>query len=233
MTRKNYLVKEIPSYKNLIERRRGRILSNSIFPEDNIYIQKNRRKIVSLSIPINHIENRYLQLIEKIRVIEKRHYMFPPSRLYVEIYEFNNFVEEYNEYINFENQFFEQRIISLVDQIIEGIKNFNLVFDGITSSLTTGIIKGYDVDNGLKIVREKISCVLSKEKLYDMDQYGYDTAPITYMRYMRKLADPLRYIEFLDANKGLFIAYKKIKTIELLEHDNFYIKKRIIKKYTI
>ena len=187
------------------------------------------RKGVSLIIPIKTIHDSYFNLKEKINEIDKDQYIYPFDDLHVTIFDFIQGTKNYKADIDT-----EKICIEISNNVLNTINTFWIEYKGITCSSSAGLIQGFD-DNQLVNIREKIRKNMELFNLKNDERYKSESSHITFLRFMKKIKDTRKFVNFINNNRITNIGKEKVKDIELVEHDWYNKKesKRVINKYQL
>jgi len=127
-------------YDSIFEEHIQDIINNRIKTDKYLKTESiDNRRGISLIIPISFTNCVYTDLINEYKNIEPDQYYYPEIDLHITVF---TFLSARETYIN--NEDINRQFKSISEYVLQNIRAFNILLDGITFSKEAGFINGYD-----------------------------------------------------------------------------------------
>ena len=203
----------------------NRIITDEYLKKETI----DNRRGISLIIPISFDNTIYNDLVKEYCDIEPNQYYYPDTDLHITIF---TFLSARDSYIN--NEEVNRHFKCISETVLQSIRTFNILLNGITFSKEAGFINGYD-NNVLIIIRDSIRKEMKNKVLKIDERYKSETAHITFTRFVNPLLDNYRLVNKIKDDKYRSIDEIVIRKIELVEHDwyNKLLHRKVLETFEI
>jgi 2'-5' RNA ligase len=189
-----------------------------------------RRGITLIAKPSSKVRSKITKFLSEFSELEPDQYCQPDSDLHITIMSIVACRENYvlqNEY----------QYCDAVNKILEGVRQFEVEFCGITASPNCVLLQGFPHDESLNNLRNTIRKEFLGNTLeHSMDtRYTIKTAHSSVIRYRISPANPSKMVSFLKLNKERYFGVCKITELELVLNDWYQRKSntRLLARYNL
>jgi hypothetical protein len=206
------------------------IRSGDVFIDEYLgTCSEDRRRGISLIIPLNQIAKNSEAVIKNFQILEPEQYYYPPEDLHITVFDY---ISAHNTYAK--SSFIDQTYINITDEVIGFLSSFTILFKGVVFSREAGLLKGYDEGSVVEL-RNRIRQRLRIDGLSNTERYESRSVHSTFMRFTKKIVNVDRFVNVLEASREVVIGAELVKSMLLVEHDWYNRKrlKRTIKEYKL
>nr|WP_297349816.1 hypothetical protein [uncultured Glaciecola sp.] len=189
-----------------------------------------RRGVTLLARPSSEIRAKITEFLSEFSELEPAQYCQPDSDLHITIMSIVSCKEDYV----LQN---EHRYCDAVNEILMGVRPFEVEFCGITASPSCVLLQGFLQDESLNNLRNTIRTEFLGNTLeHSMDtRYTIKTAHSSVIRYLTPPANSSKMVSFLKLNKDRYFGVSKITELELVLNDWYQRKSntRLLARYNL
>ena len=186
----------------------------------------NRFGITLLIRPDEAVISGIETFMDRIREIEPSHHFYPSSDIHITVMSIISCYKGFSlDRIN------KQDYIELIASCLEGIKPFDMRFEGITFSPSCVMIQGFPSNSTLDQLRDRLRAVFKNSPLeQSMDsRYPLETFHSTVIRFKEKVRKKEEILSLLENFRSFDFGVSPIKEMELVFND-WYQRERLVKK---
>lgn len=189
-------------------------------------IQDDRFGITLLVRPDEGVISAVQGFMDRVRAIEPNHHFYPSTDVHITVMSVISCYEGFSlDGIN------KQDYIELIAPCLEGIKPFDMRFEGITLSPSCVMIQGFPSNNALDQLRDRLRAVFKNSPLeQSMDsRYPLETFHSTVIRFKEKVRKKEEILSLLENFRSFDFGASPVKEMELVFND-WYQREKSVKK---
>lgn len=204
-------------YDNLNDQSLQKIFSENVDCDHHLLDSNDDRRGITLIIrPPAEFAAEIACIIEDLFPVIPEQYLYPISDLHITVLSI----------ISCTNQFKLHDIqsrdyIDLIRQAIKDVPPFTLSFEGIITSPSALLIKGYSEEPSLQLLRNKLRDQFKVSGLrHSIDsRYPIQTAHMTFLRYVNPIADIKSFSNKLEQFESAYMGSFQVNEMELVFND--------------
>lgn len=214
-------------YTNLYNSSIDKIKADQYQPDSLITSSDDTRRGITLLIrPDETVKNRITEFLNKVKSVAPNQYFYPASDMHITIMSIISGYEGFNL-----SQINPTDYIPVIEESIKNIKPFEINFKGITASPNCVMIQGFDPDNALNQIRDRLRNNFRDSYLQQsMDKrYAIQTAHSTVIRLKEPLINKTSYISLLNNYREHYFGTFTVNKLEFVFND-WYQRRESVKR---
>lgn len=214
-------------YTNLYNSSIDKIKADQYQPDSLITSPEDTRRGITLLIrPDETVKNRITEFLNKVKSVAPNQYFYPASDMHITIMSIISGYEGFNL-----SQINPTDYIPVIEESIKNIKPFEINFKGITASPNCVMIQGFDPDNALNQIRDRLRNNFRDSNLQQsMDKrYAIQTAHSTVIRLKEPLINKTSYISLLNNYREHYFGTFTVNKLEFVFND-WYQRRESVKR---
>jgi 2'-5' RNA ligase len=184
----------------------------------------NRFGITLLIRPSQEVNDAVQHFLSRVKAIEPAHYFYPNPDIHVTV------MPIISCYDGFElRQISPEAYISILKGCLVGLSPFSIEFKGVTVSPSCILIKGFPMDDTLKVIRNRLRLAFKDSPLkQSLDKrYPLQTAHSTVIRFKQPVRNQEAVLEQLDQFRDFYFGRFEVKELELVFNDWYQRKDKV------
>jgi 2'-5' RNA ligase len=182
----------------------------------------NRLGITTIIRPSLEVKNKIQNFLNEFKKSNPNQYYYPNSDIHITVL---SVISCYDG--------FDLKTISIpeyakiIQKSIEGIKDLEIHFHGITASNSAIMVQGFTDNNSLDQLRENLRTNFKNSSLQQSidARYAIQTAHLTVVRFREKIMDKENLLKTLEEYRTFDFGKFKVEEIELV-HNDWYQRKQ-------
>lgn len=176
----------------------------------------DRFGLTLLARPNRQVKDSIQSFLRELKMMDPHQYYYPDSDIHVTVM---TIISCYSGFqLNLLNI---QDYVAVIEQSLQGISAFELLFRGITASPSCILVQGFPADNMLERMRANLRKNFKQKPLeQSLDKrYRLQTAHATVVRFRREVERQEKYIEVLNKFRSVEFGNESIDSLELVYTD--------------
>lgn len=184
----------------------------------------NRRGLSLIIYPDKGVQQNIKQFTEELERIDGNQYYQPLSDMHITVLSIISCQKNFKiEQIDINDY------ITVISDILEGIKNIAIHSKEVTTTREAVMIQGFMVNDNLVTLRDRLRVNFRESNLkQDIDtRYLTKTAHMTVARFRKEIINPDEFVNVVDDHKDFDFGVNEAKTIDLIYTDWFCRKSKV------
>jgi 2'-5' RNA ligase len=166
------------------------------------------------------------EFLSELNKIDSSQYYYPNSDIHITVMSiiscYNNFALEKIDV---------SKYINIIEESIQNIEKFNILFKGITASPSCIMVQGFLKENMLENLRNNLRTNFHNSYLEQTidKRYAIQTAHSTIIRFQNQLTSKNEYLNLIEKYRDFDFGEFKVDEIELVFND-WYQRKKSVQK---
>jgi len=176
----------------------------------------NRFGITIVIRPSLNVKNKIQNFLNELKKSNPNQYYYPNSDIHITV------LSIISCYDGFDIKTVPiSEYAKIIQKSIEGIKDFEIHFKGITASTSAIMVQGFTTDNYLDQLRKNLRLHFKNSGLQQSidTRYAIQTAHSTVMRFREKITDKEALLKTLEEYRTFDFGKFKVEKIELVHND--------------
>jgi 2'-5' RNA ligase len=182
--------------------------------------------ITLLIRPDDKTKKEVCSFLSKLKEIEPLQYYYPTTDMHITVmsviscYEgFNLSLIDVNDYVN------------VIQKSLEGIRNFNIEFKGLTASPSCVMVQGFPETEALNTLRDHLRSNFTTSNLQQTidKRYSIQAAHSTIVRLRQPLTQKGKFLNLIEAHRTHAFGIFKVTTVELVFNDWYQTREKVEK----